>query len=70
MHTHYDNLKISRDAPPEIIRATYKVLSQKHHPDRNNGSPESQRIMSVHYKFGLGRFLALSVSHCSLPTRH
>ena len=47
MHTHYDNLKISREAPPEVIRAAYKALSQKHHPDRNNGSPESHRNMTI-----------------------
>lgn len=47
MQTHYDNLRISREAPPEVIRAAYKALSQKHHPDRNNGSPESHRIMTI-----------------------
>lgn len=47
MHTHYDNLKISRDAPPEVIRAAYKALSQKHHPDRNSGSSESHRVMAI-----------------------
>ena len=47
MHTHYDNLKISRDAPPEVIRAAYKALSQKHHPDRNRDSSESHRIMTI-----------------------
>src|SRR5262245_17950478 len=47
MHTHYDNLKVSRDAPPEVIKAAYKVLSQKHHPDRNNGSPDAVRRMTI-----------------------
>ena len=47
MHTHYDNLKISRDAPPEVIRAAYKALSQKHHPDRNRDSSESHRVMTI-----------------------
>ncbi|MCD0280706.1 DnaJ domain-containing protein [Xanthomonas melonis] len=44
--THYDNLKVSRDAPPEVIRAAYKTLSQKYHPDRN-GSPDAERIMRI-----------------------
>ncbi len=36
MHpTHYDSLKIARDAPIEVIRAAYRALSQKSHPDRN-----------------------------------
>jgi hypothetical protein len=47
LRTHYENLKISRDAPPEIIRASYKALSQKHHPDRNGSTSESQDIMKI-----------------------
>lgn len=35
IHTHYDNLKVTRNAPPEVIRAAYKTLCQKFHPDRN-----------------------------------
>jgi hypothetical protein len=45
--THYDNLKVSRDAPPEVIRAAYKALSQKYHPDRNPGNAEAARIMAI-----------------------
>jgi curved DNA-binding protein CbpA len=47
LHTHYDNLKVARDAPPEVIRAAYKTLSQKFHPDRNPGNPEAARIMAI-----------------------
>jgi hypothetical protein len=28
LHTHYDNLKVAQNAPPEVIRAAYKTLSQ------------------------------------------
>ena len=35
IHTYYDNLKVTRDAPIEVIRAAYKALAQKFHPDRN-----------------------------------
>ncbi|BCN94274.1 hypothetical protein THMIRHAM_20590 [Thiomicrorhabdus immobilis] len=45
--THYDNLKVSRDAPPEVIKAAYRSLIQKYHPDRNNNSEESQRIIAI-----------------------
>lgn len=45
--THYDNLKVSRNAPPEVIRAAYKILSQKYHPDRNPNNPDCVRIMSI-----------------------
>ncbi|AVO48319.1 hypothetical protein C6568_02925 [Melaminivora suipulveris] len=34
LYTHYDNLKIARDAPPEVVRAAYRVLAQKYHPDK------------------------------------
>ena len=46
IHTHYDTLSIVRDAPPEVIRAAYKVLSQKHHPDRNSDNPNVTAIMA------------------------
>lgn len=47
IHTHYDNLKVARNAPPEVIRAAYKSLSQKYHPDRNPGSPDAMRIIQI-----------------------
>jgi DnaJ-class molecular chaperone len=47
IHTHYDNLKVARNAPPEVIRAAYKTLSQKYHPDRNPGSREAIRIIQI-----------------------
>jgi TonB family protein len=46
IHTHYDNLKISRNAPPEVIRAAFKALSQRYHPDKNS-SPDATRIMKI-----------------------
>jgi curved DNA-binding protein CbpA len=47
IHTHYDNLKVARDAPPEVIRAAYKTLSQKHHPDRNGNSAQAIRVIQL-----------------------
>lgn len=47
VRTHYDNLKVARDAPPEVIRAAYKSLSQKYHPDRNPGDPRASRTMTI-----------------------
>lgn len=40
-------MKVARNAPPEIIRAAYKALSQKYHPDKNKSSSESERIMKI-----------------------
>ena len=44
--THYDVLRVTRDAPPEVIRAAYKALSQKWHPDRNP-SAEAGAVMQT-----------------------
>ena len=46
IHTHYDNLKVARNAPPEIIRAAYRVLAQRYHPDLNR-SPDAARVMKL-----------------------
>jgi curved DNA-binding protein CbpA len=47
VHTHYDNLKVARNAPPEVIRAAYKTLSKKYHPDHNPNNPEAIRIIQL-----------------------
>ena len=47
LQTHYETLKVAPDAPQEVIKAAYKALSQKHHPDKNPGNPEAVRIMAV-----------------------
>ena len=44
LHTHYDTLMVSRNASAEVIRAAFKSLSQKYHPDKNN-HPDADRIM-------------------------
>lgn len=47
IHTHYDNLKVARNAPPEVIKAAYRVLSQKYHPDKNPGIKDAERVMAL-----------------------
>ena len=32
---HYERLKVTQDAPPEVIRAAYRALANRLHPDRN-----------------------------------
>ena len=44
--THYDNLYVTRNAPTEVIRASFKVLAQKYHPDKNS-SPDAERVMKI-----------------------
>lgn len=35
MIDYYATLGVSPEAPPEVIKAAYRALAQKHHPDRN-----------------------------------
>jgi curved DNA-binding protein CbpA len=37
-YTHYDNLGVSHNAPDDVIKAAYRTLSKKHHPDLNPGN--------------------------------
>jgi len=43
IRTHYDNLKVARNAPESVIRAAYKTLMQQYHPDKFNG-PEDEAL--------------------------
>ncbi|UVJ45571.1 DnaJ domain-containing protein [Pseudomonas sp. LS1212] len=45
--THYNTLKVAKNAPPEIIKAAYKTLTQKHHPDKNPGDKNAARNMQL-----------------------
>jgi curved DNA-binding protein CbpA len=46
VHTHYDNLKVTRNAPAEVIKAAYRAMAQKYHPDINK-SPDAARVMKI-----------------------
>ena len=53
LHTHYDNLKVTRNAPPEVIRAAYKTLCHKFHPDHHHGDPsftQTFQLISAAYR--------------------
>ncbi len=46
IETHYDNLKVVRTAPIDVIKASYRLLAQKYHPDRNP-APGALRNMQL-----------------------
>ncbi|MGH8616401.1 MAG: J domain-containing protein [Burkholderiales bacterium] len=45
--THYDNLKVARNAPVEVIRAAYRTLAQQFHPDRFPDQAVAERRMQI-----------------------
>lgn len=48
IRTHYDNLQVTRNATDVVIRAAYKSLAQKNHPDKFDGRrEEAERIMKI-----------------------
>lgn len=44
---YYGRLKVAPDAPPEVIRAAYKALAQKYHPDRHQGSVRHELVLAA-----------------------
>jgi len=48
IRTHYDNLRVARNAPDSVIKAAYKALCQTYHPDKfQGGNAEAERIMKL-----------------------
>src|ERR1700739_1743147 len=45
-YSHYESLNVTRDAPTEVIRAAYRSLSQKYHPDKNMGNQAAAQVMA------------------------
>ena len=45
MHDLYEVLQVRRGAEPEVIRAAYRALARKHHPDFG-GSPERMAMIN------------------------
>ncbi|HET6914318.1 MAG TPA: J domain-containing protein [Rhodanobacteraceae bacterium] len=45
--THYDNLQVTRTASEAVIRASYRALIQKYHPDKYQPRPEGERITKI-----------------------
>jgi curved DNA-binding protein CbpA len=44
---YYEILEVSQNASPEVIKAAYKSLMQRYHPDRNPDNPEIAKHASL-----------------------
>lgn len=50
--THYELLQVAEDADPAVIRASYKALAQKYHPDRFQPTAEGEsRLRGINAAF-------------------
>lgn len=47
LRTHYDNLKVARNAPDIVIKAAHKALLQLHHPDKAQDKAAAERITRI-----------------------
>ena len=47
IRTHYDNLKVTRNAPDIVIKAAHKALLQLHHPDKSSDKLAAERITRI-----------------------
>ena len=45
--TYYDVLRVERHASPERVRAAYRRLAQKYHPDKMPGNANASRAMAA-----------------------
>lgn len=53
--TLYNTLKVEEDAPPEIIRAAYKVLSGMYHPDKNSSAEANELMQKINNAYRILR---------------
>uniref|UniRef100_A0A6M3L7V7 Putative chaperone n=1 Tax=viral metagenome TaxID=1070528 RepID=A0A6M3L7V7_9ZZZZ len=53
----WTKLMLVEGAPMELIRAAYRVLSVKHHPDKG-GDPERMKEINLAYKELMGGFVS------------
>ncbi len=49
--TYYEILEITQDASLEIIKAAYKVMVKKYHPDNNENGGDGNAIMEVNLAY-------------------
>lgn len=45
--TYYDVLQVNPNADPEVIKAAYRSLAQRFHPDKNPGNPDVEQYFKI-----------------------
>jgi DnaJ-class molecular chaperone len=51
--THYDTLKVTQDAPVEVISAAYKALARLYHPDKNSSTEAKLIMQNINMAYGI-----------------
>ncbi|MEP6790019.1 MAG: J domain-containing protein [Ramlibacter sp.] len=65
-NNYYDILRVGRNAPPESIRAAYRRLAQKYHPDKTPGDAHAAQVMAaLNAAYGVLSDAAQRASHDS-----
>ena len=49
--TYYEVLEITQDASPEIIKAAYKVMVKKYHPDNSENAGNEKAMMEINLAY-------------------
>lgn len=47
MRTHYDNLQVTQNADPEVIKGAYQRLAKKYHPDKAPNETDRVRFEKI-----------------------
>ena len=50
---HYAVLGLAPTAAPEVIRAAYRVLAQRHHPDRSNSNTNDSAMVRLNQAYAV-----------------
>lgn len=51
MKDHYEVLGVARSTPPEVIKAAWRALAQKYHPDRNKEPHATGVLKSINVAY-------------------
>lgn len=52
-HTHYDNLKVPRDASTEVIRAAYRELIQQYAANQSPSADANRQMKTIHNSYSI-----------------